>query len=134
MSDRSIVPEYPAKSGGHVLIIEKDPLQGYLLKMSLQDTGWIVYLVEEPREGLRCCENKVFDAAIINSNYPEGVDGFVLAKRLWESQYLPCLMITATRYAELERRTSFSEKQELIFKPYQSMECEKKLKVLLEQA
>lgn len=131
MFERNIVPEYPVKGGRHVLIVEKDPLQGYLLKASLQDAGWVVCLVEEPDEGLNCCEHSIFDVAIINCSYPDGTDGFVLAKLLWGSQNLPCLMITANRYTDLESLPSFSAEQELIFKPYRLMEFDKSLDNLL---
>lgn len=131
MIDPGIVPEYPGIGRKHVLIVEKDPLQGYLLKVSLIEAGWAVRLVEGPAEALWCCEHDLFDVALINSHYPESINGFVLAERLRERYHLPSLMITASRDCELESCAAFNPNQELLYKPYRLMECEPRLQRLL---
>ena len=131
MIDQGIVPEYSGRVNGHVLIVEKDPLQGYLLQVSLMEAGWSVSLVEGPVEALWQCEHDLFDVAIINADYPDSIDGFVLAERLRKRYQLPSLMITAARYTELNSRPGFTVEQALLFKPYRLLECSSRLQQLL---
>lgn len=131
MTEPGMVPEYPGKGSKYVLIVEKDPLQGYLLKVSLMEKGWAVCLVEGPGDALSCCEHDLFDVALINSHYPDNIDGFVLAERLQGHYHLPSLMITASRNCELKTITAFNPNQELLYKPYRLMECGPRLHQLL---
>lgn len=131
MFDHGIVPEYSGKGRHHVLIVEKDALQEYLLQVSLQDAGWAVRLANDPEEALLFCEHDLFDVAIINYNYPGNINGFTLAKQLREQYHLPCLMITAARYTELTRCISFTTELDLLFKPYRQMECSRRLQRLV---
>ena len=125
------VPEYINQGNGHVLIVEKDTLQGHLLKVYLQEAGWVVRLATGPTEALAFCTYDLFDLAILNFTYLEDVDGFVLANLLYEQYQLPSLMITAARYIELSRCPAFSSDQDVLFKPYQLSECHRRLKRLL---
>lgn len=131
MINVDIVPEYSGKGRYQVLIVEKDTLQEYLLKVSLQDAGWVVRLANDPEEALMFCEHDLFDVAIINYNYPGFINGFVLARRFRENYHLPSLMITASRYTELARRPGFSTNLDLLFKPYRLMECNRRLQRLV---
>ncbi|TXF86298.1 response regulator [Neolewinella aurantiaca] len=133
MCDFNIVPEYPGKPGNHVLLVEKDPLQRYLLEVLLSEAEWVVRLAKDPEDALNCCEYDFFDAAIINSHYSEGQTGWALAKRFREDYNLPCLMITSSRVTELEELPDFTERQELLFKPYRLMECRRRLQELISQ-
>jgi DNA-binding response OmpR family regulator len=131
MTDPGMVPEYPGKGSKYVLIVEKDPLQGYLLKVFLMEEGWAVCLVEDPVEALSCCEHDLFDIALINSHYPGSINGFVLAEQLQDDYHLPSLMITASRNCELKSIAAFNPNQELLYKPYRLMECGPRLHQLL---
>jgi DNA-binding response OmpR family regulator len=131
MTDPGMVPEYPGKGSKYVLIVEKDPLQGHLLKISLMEEGWAVRLVENPMKAISCCEHDMFDVALINSHYPDSINGFVLAERLQWDYHLPSLMITASRDCELRNIAAFNPNQELLYKPYQLMECGPRLYQLL---
>ncbi|MFK8165672.1 MAG: two-component system response regulator [Lewinella sp.] len=131
MINQGIVPEYVKETRRYVLVVEKDTLQGYLLKVSLQDTGWTVRLADDPKEALLFCEHDLFDVAIINYNYPCGVSGFVLGERLYAQYKLPSLMITASRYIELRRCLAFTINQDVLFKPYRLSECNLRLQRLL---
>lgn len=113
-----------------ILIVEKDSLQAYLLEAKFREDGWGVRLVDAPAEALHCCERESFDAAIINFKYPGEVNGFELSRLFLEQHDLPSLMITATRYTELEKHPMFTSKQELIFKPYRLLECKQRLKAI----
>lgn len=131
MIDYGIVPEYPGKGRRHVLVVEKDTLQGHLLKVSLQDLGWVVRLADDPQEALLFCEHDFFDVAIVNCNYPGNMDGFVLAEQLREQYHLPSLMITASRYTDLRKIPAFRVDQDLLFKPYRLMELRPRLQRLM---
>ena len=130
MPDRYIVPEEAGTGCNRVLLIEKDPLQAHLLKVMIRKSGWIVCTAVSPREGLLCCEHDFFDAAVINSDYPDDVDGFTLAGLLRVKYGIPSLMITSARYAELKTQSGFRTEQELMFKPYQMLECRRRLQQL----
>jgi len=131
MINDGIVPEYAGKGRKHILVVEKDTLQGYLLKMSLQEQGWSVRLADGPEEALLHCEHSFFDAAIINYNYPGDINGFVLADLLQLRFHLPSLMITASRYVELRSDVAFNPRQPLLYKPYRLMECGPRVNQLL---
>lgn len=131
MIDQGIIPEYSGKGRKHLLIVEKDTIQAYLLKLTLQDEGWTVRLVDSPVEALYCCEHDLFDAALINFNYPDSIDGFVLAEQLREQHHLPSLMITASRYSDLRKSPAFAADKDLLFKPYRLMELRPRLQRLM---
>jgi len=131
MFDQSIVPENSGPVDRHVLIVEKDPLQGYLLQVTLMEAGWSVSLAEGPVEALWQCEHDLFDVAIINADYPASINGFVLADRLRKRYHLPSLMITAARYTEFNNWPGFTVEQDLLFKPYRLLECSPRLQQLL---
>jgi len=114
-----------------VLVVEKDTLQAFLLEERLVESGWEVHLVTNPDSALNCCEAKAFDVAVINYKYKGGIDGYRLAQLLRERCSIPSLMITATRYVELERNPLFSPQQEILFKPYRLTECARRLKALM---
>lgn len=114
-----------------VLIVEKDPLQGYLLKVSLQEADWMVCLVHEPDEALLFCEHNLYDAAIINGHYPGKMNGFVLGNQLFDQYHLPSLMITASRIKDLRRSIDFNPAQDLLYKPYLLSECGPRLRRLI---
>ncbi|WP_020571530.1 response regulator [Neolewinella persica] len=126
------VPGHARSVRRYVLIVEKDTLQGHLLKVSLQDAGWVVRLADGPQEALRFCEHDLFDVAIINYHYPGGVNGFVLAEHFRRQYHLPSLMITASRYTELTTCGAFTANQDLLFKPYRLFECSRRLERLID--
>lgn len=131
MIDQGIVPEHSGETRRYVLVVEKDALQSYLLKLSLQDAGWVVRLADRPEEALLFCEHDLFDVAIINYAYGGDVNGFALSERLWKQYHLPSLMITASRYVELRRCPDFTEGQDLLYKPYRQLECDRRLQRLI---
>lgn len=131
MIEEGIVPEFVGKKQNHLLIVEKDPLQAYLLKISFQEAGWVVRLAGGPEEALVSCEYGLFDAAIINYYYPGNINGCVLSDLLQKRFYLSSLMITASRYVELKRDAAFNPNQDLLFKPYRLSECGPRLQRLM---
>lgn len=130
MIDSGIVPGCVTK-GYHILLVEKDTLQSFLLKEVLLEAGWVVHMVEEPEEALRLCDYKLFDIALINSNYPGGINGLELGAFLINHYSLPSLMITSSRYSELENNRYFNVRQEILFKPYLLQECLFRLQEML---
>lgn len=112
-------------------MVEKDALQGYLLEEALKEAGWKAYRVENPEKALWLCEHNLFDVALINAKYPGGTDGLELGQYLANHYALPSLMITASRYTELERNRYFSGRQEILFKPYLLQECLLRLQDIL---
>lgn len=131
MINQDIIPEFLVAGGNCVLIVEKDPLQGFVLQQSLEEAGWTVRLVECPTEALSCCEYDLFDAAMINADYVDDMNGFLLAGLLDLRYNLPSLMVTAARYSELRSYVAFTPSQELLFKPYLLAECGPRLQSLI---
>lgn len=131
MVDEGIIPGIEKEDRRYVLIVEKDPLQSYLLSVSLRDAGWVVRLAENPEEALVFCEYDLFDVAIINYCYPGGTNGFVLAECFRRQYHLPSLMITACRYSELSQSFAYTAFQDVLFKLYRLSECGPRLQRLI---
>ncbi len=88
-----------------LLVVEDDPLIGPAVKAVLENAGYTVVgplrdAVKAARVGARECP----DLALVDVNLAGGENGLVLARRLWEENGVPSLLMTGFDHHAAEAR------------------------------
>jgi len=83
-----------------ILVVDDENTVQLLLKTELEDAGFDVEIAGDIAEALQLVERRVFGAALIDKNLPDG-DGLGLVRKLRES-YPEMELIIMTGYASLE--------------------------------
>lgn len=87
-------PPGPPTNGGHILLIEDDPIIQGLIAMSLQKAGYHVKCVGDGEDGWHSLCNEHFDLLITDNNLPS-LTGLALIRRLRIGGHqIPILLIS----------------------------------------
>jgi DNA-binding response OmpR family regulator len=89
-----------------VLVVEDDPLIGPAVKAVLENAGYTVVgplrdAAKAARVGARECP----DLALVDVNLAGGENGLVLARRLWQENGIPSLLMTGFDHHAAEARS-----------------------------
>lgn len=83
------------KEVGKIMLVEDDVSLGFLLKDSLESSGWNVRLFTDGEKGLTAFHNDCFDLCVLDIMLPEK-DGFELASEIRRyNQQIPIVFLTA---------------------------------------
>ncbi|AWB07379.1 response regulator (plasmid) [Azospirillum humicireducens] len=89
-----------------LLVVEDDPLIGPAVKAVLENAGYTVVgplrdAAKAARVGARECP----DLALVDVNLAGGENGLVLARRLWQENGIPSLLMTGFDHHAAEARS-----------------------------
>lgn len=83
-----------------ILLVEDDESLGFLIKDTLDVSGWKVHLYPDGEKGLTAFHNNTFDLCILDIMLPEK-DGYDLAAEIRKyNQIVPIVFLTAKSQAE----------------------------------
>ena len=77
-----------------ILVVEDEPKTGDYLKKGLTESGFVVDLARDGREGLHLAEEGGYDLIVLDVMLP-GLDGWQVLRRLREGQGTPVIFLTA---------------------------------------
>ena len=77
-----------------ILVVEDEPKTGDYLKKGLTESGFVVDLARDGREGLHLAEEGGHDLIVLDVMLP-GLDGWQVLRRLREGQGTPVIFLTA---------------------------------------
>jgi two-component system alkaline phosphatase synthesis response regulator PhoP len=90
------------ESAKKILLVEDDRDISHLVKLHLEDEGYLVDVVGDGNKGLSMAREQPYDLVVLDIMLP-GVDGLEICRRLrQETDYLPILMLTA-KSSEIDR-------------------------------
>lgn len=117
-----------------VLLVEDDKNLGLLLSGQLEDTGFLVKLAHNGKEGLGKFNSEPFDIALIDVMMPEK-DGFQLAHEIrLQNSKVPFIFITA-RSLKVDKLTGYRLGcDDYVTKPFDFDELVARVKAVLRRA
>ena len=126
------LPKVGAVSG-HILIVEDDPKQADLIRVSLVSQGYSVTVVHDADGAFRCVEESPPDLVVLDVMLP-GTDGFGVCRRLRGRGDTPVLMLTA-RSTEDDVLTGLDVgADDYMTKPYSPRELVARIRTVLRRA
>lgn len=98
-----LVPPLPRR--GKVLIVDDSPVNAYLLRSTLERSGYEVLEARSGQEGLNLARGQIFDLILSDMHMP-GLDGLEVARALRADPQLaavPFIIISSSRMTERDR-------------------------------
>jgi len=117
-----------------IMLVEDDESLGFLLKDSMESSGWRVDLMKTGEKGLTAFHNETFDLCILDIMLPEK-DGFELASQIRKyNQHIPIIFLTARSQVEDRIRGFQLGGDDYVCKPFSIEEFKCRIDALLKRS
>lgn len=116
-----------------ILFIEDEPDQVMMVTMRLEANNWEVMSAMDGEEGLKKVKEKKPDLILLDLVMPK-LDGAQVCRRLKEdptTKKIPIIVMTASGVKNLEKKCLALGAEDIIRKPYDSLDLVAKVKALL---
>ncbi|KXH78311.1 response regulator transcription factor [Sporosarcina sp. HYO08] len=104
-----------------ILVVDDDPNILQLVKIQLQDAGYVVLQATNGYEALEILANDRPDLAIVDVMMP-GMDGFTVTKEFKRTTDIPVLLLTAKGELEDKERGFLAGSDDYVVKPFEPKE------------